>query len=139
MKLLIIWGDAMSIKSKISTILKGLAITFSSAVLMVSPTFAAMSGTISGDVFCTYNQWNNIVGVWVDVATGTDGWASWSNNGIGGAHWTRTLSQSTTSYTLHIGCGNTTQSWAQTFYATRTASGFYISCAGSNQWNCING
>ena len=129
----------MSIKTTISAILKGLAVSVGGAIIMVSPTFAAMSGTISGDVFCTYNQYNNIVGVYVDAATGTDGWASWSNNGIGGAHWTRALSQSTSSYTLSIGCGGTPQSWAKTFYATRTASGFYIYCAGSNQYNCING
>jgi len=126
----------MNTKSKISTVMKGLAASLFGTVLLFSPAFA-LSGSINGDVFCTYNSYNNIVGVWVDAASGTDGYASWYNNGIGGAHWSYNLSQSTTSYTLHIGCGGTSQSWAHTFYATRTASGYYIYCTVAN--GCVNG
>jgi len=128
----------MNIKLKISTIFKGLGASIIGTVLLFSPAFA-LSGSINGNLVCSYSTYNNITGVWVNALNGTDGWASWyATNSYGDAYWSYNLSQSTTSYTLAIGCGGTTQNWAQTFYATRSDSGLTITCAGSNDYNCIN-
>lgn len=107
--------------------------------MMTTTTFAAVSGSISGDTYCTYGSYNNTVGVWVDASSGTDGWASWySIDSAGDAHWSYSLSQSTSSYTLHIGCGGTSSHWAHTFYMYNlTTSGTSVYCTVSD--GCVLG
>ena len=87
---------------------------------VAAPSASAASGTITGDVQCFYGN-NHVDGVWVDASSGTDGFASLSDDGYGGKYYSYHLSQSS-NYTLHVGCGNTSQSWGATFY-TPTVSG----------------
>jgi hypothetical protein len=67
-----------------------------------SPAFAATSGT----EMCV-NQ-DPVVGVWVNVAGGTSGWATRTGSG-----YSQTWSYNTQgkSYSLTVGCGGTPASW----------------------------
>jgi hypothetical protein len=93
---------------------------------VVAPSAYAVSGRISGSVDCTYGN-NAEVGVWVNASSGADGFAHWSANAYGGIDYWYDLSQSTTSYDLHIGCGGNTTTWGTTMYTypDRWVSGTY--------------
>lgn len=90
-----------------------------SAVPVATPATAGAvhpdsSTYVSGTVQCLSM---NVEGVWVAAQSGTSGWASWSatsNPTI--ANWHYTLS-SGNSYSLHVGCGGSPQSWAVTTYS----------------------
>ena len=84
--------------------------------MFVTPsTASAASGTITGSIQCAWGN-NQVVGVWVDATNGKDGWASTWDNGYGGRDYSYNLSQSS-SYTLHVGCGGTSQSWGSSMKA----------------------
>lgn len=85
-------------------------------VLVSAPPAHAATQTISGTITCInfWQQYSQPVGVWVDAARGTDGWASLrSASGANGA-WTSSFSYSSNdpgTFTLKIGCGGTPQKW----------------------------
>lgn len=100
------------------------------ATLVAAPSASAASGTISGSIQCGYGN-NQVVGVWVDAASGTDGWATTWNNGLGGKNYSYNLSQSS-SYTLHVGCGGTPQNWGSSMTAGPVSGQYY-------DWVCTYG
>ncbi len=69
----------------------------------------AASAANSGTVECVAQ--NKVVGVWVDVQNGKDGWAS--RSAIGGAASRNRWSFNTQgkNYKLHVGCGGSTSKW----------------------------
>lgn len=73
-----------------------------SCFVAVSPASAG-----SGNVMCA-NQ-ATVVGVWVDVNGGTDGWATRTGSGYSQGWSYNTQGKS---YSLHVGCGGTPQNWA---------------------------
>ena len=77
---------------------------------------AAANQTITAEISCInwLQQYSKPVGVWVDVSKGTDGWARLSQ-GVGAKGSTTTNLSYTANdpgqFTLHIGCGGTSQKW----------------------------
>ncbi len=86
---------------------------------------SAISGSISGHAYCFYGN-NHMVGAWVDASTGTDGWATLtgtSNNTD--REYSYNLSQSTSSYTVTVGCSGTPASWGGSFKSPILTSSYY--------------
>jgi len=105
------------------SLLVALAMTFA-----VAPSAYAVSGTISGTVECVYAN-NTVNGIHVDVATGTDGFASWTSTGPSSASFTYNLSQNTSSYFINVGCGGSPSSWGATFRSpTLTGKNYNLYC-----------
>lgn len=90
---------------------------------VAAPSASAASGTITGNVQCFYGN-NHVDGIWVAVNSGTSGFASMTPDGYGGVNYSYTLSQSS-NYTLHVGCGNTSQNWGATMYTPNVSGNYY--------------
>ena len=105
------------------SVLVALGMTF-----VVTPSAQAVSGTITGTVQCVYAN-NTVNGIHVNVATGTDGFASWASTGPNSATYSYTLSQNTSSYFVNVGCGGSPASWGATFKSpTLTARHYDLYC-----------
>lgn len=114
-----------TLQSKVKKAGKGFRVTFAHYLMvallalgmMVVPTApkaSAASGQISGSVRCLYG--NNVeVGIWVNVSSGQDGWATMYTNGTSGKSYYYNMSQSS-SYRLHVGCSGTPQNWGSVMY-----------------------
>lgn len=71
---------------------------------------AAAATTIGGGVMCAGST--PVVGVWVDQASGPDGWAQrWSNGAAHYNYW-RYYNSNGGNYRVVVGCGGTPQRWA---------------------------
>ena len=77
------------------------------ASLLTTPT-ANASTTVSGQVTCVDGL--NVEGVWI-AASGGSGYASWSP--VSGAPYAANFSRGgvTVPWTVHVGCGGSTNSW----------------------------
>ena len=84
-----------------------IAAMVAAATLTIAVEPASASTTVGGYVECVSE--NSVVGVWVDAASGTDGWATRSGSGYY-QHWQYTLT-SGNSYSLHVGCGGSSSNW----------------------------
>lgn len=94
-------------RRRVAMVVLSLMVTIGIALVGATP--ANASTTVSGYVECVSQ--NSVVGVWVDAASGTDGWASTTSTGLNYyKKWSYALT-SGTSYSLHVGCGGTTQNW----------------------------
>jgi hypothetical protein len=96
-----------------------------------APTTApASSGSfaVSGTVSCVSGD--SVEGVWVQADDGA-GWAPWVGLGNGSTStWSFTLPEQE-SYSLHIGCGGTTASWAVADYSPAIT-------AATSAFNCVD-
>lgn len=106
----------MHLKKKFAALFAGTVLASGMALVAAPYASASVSGTVTGEVDCVYGNYSNVVGIWVDAANGADGWATTSNDGVGGKFFSYTLTASSSSYSLHIGCGGTKQDWAHTYY-----------------------
>lgn len=94
----------------------------------VAPSATAVSGTITGTVYCAFGN-NTVNGIHVDVATGADGFASWTSTGPTTASYSYTLSQSTSTYFVNVGCGGSPAAWGGSFTSPLlTASSYDLYC-----------
>ncbi len=94
---------------------------FSAVAVFAAAQPASASTVVSGFVECVSE--NPVVGVWVDAASGTDGWASTSSTGLDYyKHWQYTLT-SGSSYQLHVGCGGTPAKWEYQVYCPTATGG----------------
>jgi hypothetical protein len=92
------------------------------------PSPTAASFKVTGQVSCVSG--NSVEGVWVQAGDGA-GWAPWQGLGNGStSDWWFTLPK-TESYSLHVGCGGTTSSWAVATYSP-TVTGAH------NSFNCYD-
>lgn len=83
---------------------------------------------VSGQISCVSG--NSVEGVWVQASDGA-GWAPWTGLGNGStSDWSFTLPKKE-SYSLHIGCGGTTSSWA-------VADNSPAITAATSSFNCID-
>ena len=83
---------------------------------------------MSGQVSCVSG--NSVEGVWVQAADGA-GWAPWQGLGNGStSNWWFTLPENE-AWSLHVGCGGSTSSWAVADY-TPWVTGSY------NAFNCYD-
>jgi hypothetical protein len=101
-----------------------------SATSPAAPTTSTSSGTffVTGQLSCVSGK--AIVGVWVQASQGS-GFSSWKSIGDGStADYWYTLS-TTESYSLHVGCGGTPQTWEVAAYSP-VVSGSH------NSFDCID-
>ena len=97
------------------------------ATVTATPTQAAAGPIkVSGSIQC---QSKNVEGVWIQAAGGGSGWAPWVSSA---AHATYATYSYTLphggDYSVHIGCGGTTASWAVATYSSfygGTVNDFY--------------
>jgi hypothetical protein len=83
---------------------------------------------VTGQISCTSG--NSVEGVWVQASDGA-GYAAWKGLGNGStSNWWFTLIKQE-SYSLHVGCGGTTSSWAVATYSP-TVTGAH------NSFNCFD-
>jgi hypothetical protein len=86
------------------------------------------SFAVSGEVSCVSG--NSVEGVWVQADDGA-GWAPWVGLGNGSTStWSFTLPEEE-AYSLHIGCGGTTASWAVADYSPAITTA-------TSDFNCID-
>lgn len=120
----------MQFKKKFAMLSAGTLMAVGAVTMSAPPAFASVSGTVTGDVHCVYGNYSNVTGIWVDATNGTDGWATTSNDGTGGKNFSYHLTASSSSYSLHIGCGGTSSSWKHTYYANGiTTQDVTVTCA----------
>ena len=107
-------------------VLSGLATTALVAVALTAPTQSAYAA--SGTATCATS---NIVGIWVDVDGGRDGFASrWATSDP--RVNTFSYDMQGKKWKVHVGCGGTSKKWKQTIKSERwsTIQGrATISCA----------
>jgi hypothetical protein len=86
------------------------------------------SFAVSGEVSCVSG--NSVEGVWVQADDGA-GWAPWVGLGNGSTStWSFTLPEEE-AYSLHVGCGGTTASWAVADYSPAITTA-------TSTFNCID-
>ena len=122
----------MRAKRRAATLIAAAALCLGGSVIAAAPAMAATE-TISGAVTCFYGNDQN-VGDWVSTSNGTSGFASHGPNGNDQEWYSYSGVNVGGSYSLHVGCGNTPQSWGITFY-TPTVTGTYYNwiCSASTQ------
>lgn len=104
------------IRSRVAGLLGATLIAMIPGLSVATP---MASAAIGGSVTCdAYSANFKVVGVWIDSSNNAhDGWASWT--AVPGQPWTASFSKGNVSesYRAHVGCGGTTQNWAQTSYS----------------------
>ena len=111
-------------KLRYRVIAAGMAAFFSgSFVSLLGSSVSAASGTITGNIQCFYGN-NQVVGVLVDAASGADGFASLTNDGMGGKNYSYTLS-TPSNYKLYVGCSGTPSSWGSSMQSPWVSGNSY--------------
>lgn len=107
--------------------IKRLSAVFAVTVLAAVGAFATATPAhaASGYVACATS---NVVGVWVDVDGGRDGWAYRSGSGNTNYYSYNTQGKR---WRVNVGCGGTTQKWAQSIGSnwSNLQGGATITCA----------
>lgn len=113
------------------------AASLTAVVATAAPASASVG--ISGQVMCVDQR--SVVGLWVQAANGGSGWATLTNVNGYTKNYRYTLPRGG-SYSVHVGCGGTSQSWATsnkspyvsgsynsfTCYDTTAARAAYLLC-----------
>lgn len=123
----------MGIKNIVSTSIKGLIISLGSVIVMTAPVFAS----VSGNVYCFVGNPLDVMGIWVEVPSGTSGWAARGDNGNGGDWYSYGAVSAGTTYKLHVGCGGTPSNW-QYNIKTPWLTGGYYNFACTLQYGCAS-
>jgi hypothetical protein len=119
----------VNLRRKVAILGAATALGAGTSVVAASPAFAS-SETVSGTVTCYYGN-DTVDGVWV-ADNGTSGFAHLSGNGVGQQTYSYSPVNVGSTYTLHIGCGNSPADWGISFN-TGPVSGTYYDwiCSGS--------
>jgi len=117
----------MQVKHVIRSMAVVVTLAASALTVMATPAAATVR---SGNVYC-WADYQNVVGIWVEVSGGGSGWAQWSGNTSSSSTWWRYDVPSGRSYRLHVGCGGTKQNWR-----TNTRCGWTTKTTSSN-WSIV--
>lgn len=124
----------VTLRPRSAVILAALAVV-GAVLVSFMPTADAGSTLKRGEIHCvSVSQNNNVVGIWVDVDGGRDGWASRTNvnNNANTANWSYDTQGKR--YRLFVGCGGTPWSWDTSTSTSWTRWGTNVTVSPNPWW-----